>query len=80
VVIALQMANMGWKHHIRFIKDVSFVSACNAEFCNNLEAVYFCRGQNFIPFSKKCTYRGKMIRNHVVTLLTKCDSSITTTY
>jgi hypothetical protein len=36
-----------------FVKDVSFVSACNAEFCNNLEAVYFCRGRNFIPFSKK---------------------------
>jgi hypothetical protein len=36
-----------------FVKDISFVSACNAEFYNNLKVVYFYRGQNFIPFSKR---------------------------
>jgi hypothetical protein len=35
------------------VDDVSLVSAFNVELCNNLKVVYFCRGRNLVPFSKK---------------------------
>jgi hypothetical protein len=57
-VIALQMVNMNRSIIIDYfsfkplcwISDVSLISTCNAELCNNLEAVYFCRVRNIIPF------------------------------
>jgi hypothetical protein len=58
-VIALQMMNINESIIIDYfsfktlcwISDVSLISACNTELCNNLEAVYFCRGRNIILFS-----------------------------
>jgi hypothetical protein len=35
------------------VNDVPFILAFNTELCNNLEVVYFYRGRNLIPFSKK---------------------------
>jgi hypothetical protein len=35
------------------VNDISFVLVFNAELCNNLDVMYFCRGQNLVLFFKK---------------------------
>jgi hypothetical protein len=60
-VIVLQMTNIDESiiiYYFSFIalclvNDVSPILAFNVKLYNNLEVVYFCRCQNFVPFSKK---------------------------